>query len=157
MQGKNSPLSNIQRHVPLSRPEEDAAGCLRGLALRWEVVPCPSYGSLFPWQEDEVVLQCIANIHKEQRKFCLAAEGLGNRLCFLEPTSEAKVRLTVCSAPSLLTSQAVIRGWDCWEVMMRVVRKKFERYTYFEMGMTQRDVMGREVGGGFMFGNACKN
>ena len=25
------------------------------------------------------------------------------------------------------------------------------------MGMTQRDVMGREVEGGFMFGNACKN
>ena len=24
-------------------------------------------------------------------------------------------------------------------------------------GMIQRDVMGREVGGGFMFGNACKN
>ena len=24
-------------------------------------------------------------------------------------------------------------------------------------GMTQRDVMGREVEGGFMFGNACKN
>ena len=24
-------------------------------------------------------------------------------------------------------------------------------------GMTHRDVMGREVGGGFMFGNACKN
>ena len=23
--------------------------------------------------------------------------------------------------------------------------------------MTQRDVVGREVGGGFMFGNACKN
>uniref|UniRef100_A0A5F8GV70 Ryanodine receptor 3 n=1 Tax=Monodelphis domestica TaxID=13616 RepID=A0A5F8GV70_MONDO len=41
-------------------------------------------------KEDEVVLQCVANIHKEQRKFCLAAEGLGNRLCFLEPTSEAK-------------------------------------------------------------------
>ncbi|XP_019482753.1 PREDICTED: ryanodine receptor 3 [Hipposideros armiger] len=41
-------------------------------------------------REDEVVLQCIANVHKEQRKFCLAAEGLGNRLCFLEPTSEAK-------------------------------------------------------------------
>uniref|UniRef100_A0A8D0HWE0 Ryanodine receptor 3 n=1 Tax=Sphenodon punctatus TaxID=8508 RepID=A0A8D0HWE0_SPHPU len=37
-----------------------------------------------------VVLQCVATIHKEQRKFCLAAEGLGNRLCFLEPTSEAK-------------------------------------------------------------------
>ena len=25
------------------------------------------------------------------------------------------------------------------------------------MGMTQRDVVGREVGGGFMFGNAYKN
>ena len=25
------------------------------------------------------------------------------------------------------------------------------------MGMTHRDVVGREVGGGFMFGNACKN
>ena len=25
------------------------------------------------------------------------------------------------------------------------------------MGMTQRDVVGREVGGGFLFGNACKN
>ena len=25
------------------------------------------------------------------------------------------------------------------------------------MGMIQKDVMGREVGGGFMFGNACKN
>ncbi|KFO08653.1 Ryanodine receptor 3, partial [Balearica regulorum gibbericeps] len=40
--------------------------------------------------DDEVVLQCVASVHKEQRKFCLAAEGLGNRLCFLEPTSEAK-------------------------------------------------------------------
>ncbi|XP_069065087.1 ryanodine receptor 3 isoform X1 [Pleurodeles waltl] len=40
--------------------------------------------------DDEVVLQCVATIHREQRKFCLAAEGLGNRLCFLEPTSEAK-------------------------------------------------------------------
>ncbi|XP_048805476.1 ryanodine receptor 3 isoform X1 [Lagopus muta] len=40
--------------------------------------------------DDEVVLQCVSSIHKEQRKFCLAAEGLGNRLCFLEPTSEAK-------------------------------------------------------------------
>lgn len=43
------------------------------------------------WQDDEVVLQCVACIQKENRKFCLAAEGLGNRLCYLEPTSEAKV------------------------------------------------------------------
>uniref|UniRef100_A0A2K5BWE5 Inositol 1,4,5-trisphosphate/ryanodine receptor domain-containing protein n=1 Tax=Aotus nancymaae TaxID=37293 RepID=A0A2K5BWE5_AOTNA len=41
-------------------------------------------------REDEVVLQCIATIHKEQSKFCFAAEGLGNRLCCLQPTSEAK-------------------------------------------------------------------
>ncbi|TKS76306.1 Ryanodine receptor 3 [Collichthys lucidus] len=41
--------------------------------------------------DDEVVLQCVATIQKEHRKFCLAAEGLGNRLCYLELTSEAKV------------------------------------------------------------------
>lgn len=46
------------------------------------------------WQDDEVVLQCVATIQKEHRKFCLAAEGLGNRLCYLELTSEAKVSLT---------------------------------------------------------------
>ncbi|XP_020570403.2 ryanodine receptor 3 isoform X4 [Oryzias latipes] len=40
--------------------------------------------------DDEVVLQSAATIGKEHRKFCLAAEGLGNRLCYLEPTSEAK-------------------------------------------------------------------
>lgn len=45
-----------------------------------------------PFQDDEVVLQCAATIQKEHRKFCLAAEGLGNRLCYLESTSEAKVR-----------------------------------------------------------------
>lgn len=39
-----------------------------------------------------MVVQCVAVIQKENRKFCLAAEGLGNRLCFLEPTFEAKVR-----------------------------------------------------------------
>uniref|UniRef100_A0A3B4B907 Inositol 1,4,5-trisphosphate/ryanodine receptor domain-containing protein n=1 Tax=Periophthalmus magnuspinnatus TaxID=409849 RepID=A0A3B4B907_9GOBI len=40
--------------------------------------------------DDEVVLQSVAVIEKEHRKFCLAAEGLGNRLCYLESTSEAK-------------------------------------------------------------------
>ena len=34
---------------------------------------------------------------------------------------------------------------------------RFNSYMIVYMGMTQRDVMGREVGGGFMFGNACKN
>uniref|UniRef100_A0A672KZ94 Ryanodine receptor 3 n=1 Tax=Sinocyclocheilus grahami TaxID=75366 RepID=A0A672KZ94_SINGR len=47
-----------------------------------------------------VVLQCVACIQKENRKFCLSAEGLGNRLCYLEPTSEAKYvppDLCICS------------------------------------------------------------
>ncbi|XP_077359216.1 ryanodine receptor 2 [Festucalex cinctus] len=39
---------------------------------------------------DEVVLQCSATIHKEQQKLCLAAEGFGNRLCFLESVSNSK-------------------------------------------------------------------
>ncbi|MXQ92052.1 hypothetical protein E5288_WYG009894 [Bos mutus] len=43
-------------------------------------------------EDDEVVLQCTATIHKEQQKLCLAAEGFGNRLCFLESTSNSKVR-----------------------------------------------------------------
>lgn len=51
--------------------------------------------SISSWQDDEVVLQCVACIQKENRKFCLAAEGLGNRLCYLEPTSEAKVGTAV--------------------------------------------------------------
>uniref|UniRef100_A0A4W5M116 Inositol 1,4,5-trisphosphate/ryanodine receptor domain-containing protein n=1 Tax=Hucho hucho TaxID=62062 RepID=A0A4W5M116_9TELE len=41
-------------------------------------------------RDDEVVLQCSATVHKEQQKLCLAAEGFGNRLCFLESTSNSK-------------------------------------------------------------------
>ncbi|KAJ7416518.1 ryanodine receptor 2-like protein [Pitangus sulphuratus] len=41
-------------------------------------------------QDDEVVLQCTATVQKEQQKLCLAAEGFGNRLCFLESTSNSK-------------------------------------------------------------------
>ncbi|XP_004859110.1 ryanodine receptor 1 isoform X3 [Heterocephalus glaber] len=40
--------------------------------------------------DDEVILQCSATVLKEQLKLCLAAEGFGNRLCFLEPTSNAQ-------------------------------------------------------------------
>uniref|UniRef100_A0AAX7UUJ1 Ryanodine receptor 2 n=1 Tax=Astatotilapia calliptera TaxID=8154 RepID=A0AAX7UUJ1_ASTCA len=43
-----------------------------------------------PTPDDEVVLQCSATIHKEQQKLCLAAEGFGNRLCFLESISNSK-------------------------------------------------------------------
>ena len=34
------------------------------------------------------------------------------------------------------------------------VRRRIQHAWGWCMGMTQRDVMGREVGGGFMFGNA---
>ncbi|XP_063059704.1 ryanodine receptor 1-like [Engraulis encrasicolus] len=39
--------------------------------------------------DDTVVLQCTASILKEQIKLCLSCEGFGNRLCFLETTSNA--------------------------------------------------------------------
>lgn len=58
-----------------------------------------SAGALTPRpvpQDDEVVLQCSATVLKEQLKLCLAAEGFGNRLCFLEPTSNAQVCVGVC-------------------------------------------------------------
>ncbi|KAK7926103.1 hypothetical protein WMY93_008413 [Mugilogobius chulae] len=40
--------------------------------------------------DDHVVLQCTASILKEQIKLCLSCEGFGNRLCFLETTSNAQ-------------------------------------------------------------------
>ncbi|XP_073771088.1 ryanodine receptor 1 isoform X3 [Danio rerio] len=40
--------------------------------------------------DDQVVLQCTATILKEQIKLCLSCEGFGNRLCFLETTSNAQ-------------------------------------------------------------------
>uniref|UniRef100_A0A8C4NJ27 Ryanodine receptor 2 n=1 Tax=Eptatretus burgeri TaxID=7764 RepID=A0A8C4NJ27_EPTBU len=40
--------------------------------------------------DDEVVLQCTAAKLKDPIKVCLAAEGFGNRLCFLEPTSNSR-------------------------------------------------------------------
>lgn len=43
-------------------------------------------------QEDQVVLQCTATVLKEQIKLCLSCEGFGNRLCFLETTSNAQVK-----------------------------------------------------------------
>ncbi|KAK2531532.1 Ryr2 [Columba guinea] len=48
------------------------------------------YAILHLLMDDEVVLQCTATVHKEQQKLCLAAEGFGNRLCFLESTSNSK-------------------------------------------------------------------
>lgn len=48
-------------------------------------------GLMLPLQDDQVVLQCTASILKEQIKLCLSCEGFGNRLCFLETTSNAQV------------------------------------------------------------------
>uniref|UniRef100_A0A665VN75 Ryanodine receptor 3 n=1 Tax=Echeneis naucrates TaxID=173247 RepID=A0A665VN75_ECHNA len=63
------------------------------------------------WQDDEVVLQCVACIQKENRKFCLAAEGLGNRLCYLEPTSEAKyVPPDLCICTFVLEQSLSVRA-----------------------------------------------
>uniref|UniRef100_A0A3Q3GQL7 Ryanodine receptor 3 n=1 Tax=Labrus bergylta TaxID=56723 RepID=A0A3Q3GQL7_9LABR len=58
-----------------------------------------------------VVLQCVACIQKENRKFCLAAEGLGNRLCNLEPTSEAKfVPPDLCICTFVLEQSLSVRA-----------------------------------------------
>lgn len=54
-----------------------------------------------------MVLQCNATVLKEQLKLCLAAEGFGNRLCFLEPTSNAQV----CAGQRERGSDEQ-RGWD---------------------------------------------
>uniref|UniRef100_A0A8D2ZZ07 Ryanodine receptor 3 n=1 Tax=Scophthalmus maximus TaxID=52904 RepID=A0A8D2ZZ07_SCOMX len=64
-----------------------------------------------PTHDDEVVLQCVACIQKENRKFCLAAEGLGNRLCYLEPTSEAKyVPPDLCICTFVLEQSLSVRA-----------------------------------------------
>uniref|UniRef100_A0A3Q4GHR2 Ryanodine receptor 1 n=1 Tax=Neolamprologus brichardi TaxID=32507 RepID=A0A3Q4GHR2_NEOBR len=50
--------------------------------------------------DDQVVLQCTATVLKEQIKLCLSCEGFGNRLCFLETTSNAQnvpPDLAICS------------------------------------------------------------
>uniref|UniRef100_A0A3B5LUF7 Uncharacterized protein n=1 Tax=Xiphophorus couchianus TaxID=32473 RepID=A0A3B5LUF7_9TELE len=60
---------------------------------------------------DILVLQCVACIQKENRKFCLAAEGLGNRLCYLEPTSEAKyVPPDLCICTFVLEQSLSVRA-----------------------------------------------
>ncbi|KAJ3590256.1 hypothetical protein NHX12_008210, partial [Muraenolepis orangiensis] len=51
-------------------------------------------------KDDQVVLQCTATVLKEQIKLCLSCEGFGNRLCFLETTSNAQnvpPDLAICS------------------------------------------------------------
>ncbi|XP_031429541.1 ryanodine receptor 1b isoform X8 [Clupea harengus] len=55
---------------------------------------------LFLRTGDQVVLQCTATVLKENIKLCLSCEGFGNRLCFLETTSNAQnvpPDLAICS------------------------------------------------------------
>ncbi|TNN87231.1 Ryanodine receptor 3 [Liparis tanakae] len=72
------------------REEEEEEEEERGRSKKRTLQRCAVHNEV----DDEVVLQCVACIQKENRKFCLAAEGLGNRLCYLEPTSEAKASPT---------------------------------------------------------------
>ncbi|XP_063078860.1 ryanodine receptor 3-like isoform X3 [Engraulis encrasicolus] len=61
--------------------------------------------------DDEVVVQCVAVIQKENRKFCLGAEGLGNPLCFLESTSDAKyVPPDLCICTFVLEQSLSVRA-----------------------------------------------
>uniref|UniRef100_A0A8C3Y7Q5 Ryanodine receptor 2 n=1 Tax=Catharus ustulatus TaxID=91951 RepID=A0A8C3Y7Q5_CATUS len=63
--------------------------------------------------DDEVVLQCTATVHKEQQKLCLAAEGFGNRLCFLESTSNSKnvpPDLSICTFEMLANTEEKAEG-----------------------------------------------
>ncbi|XP_053366812.1 ryanodine receptor 2 [Clarias gariepinus] len=74
---------------------EEASGAHRGTLcslLQCESPSCSPFQHFTPLHhnDDEVVLQCSATLHKEQQKLCLAAEGFGNRLCFLESTSNSK-------------------------------------------------------------------
>lgn len=56
-------------------------------------------------QDDQVVLQCTASVLKEQQiKLCLSCEGFGNRLCFLETTSNAQVRHWYPTSPSVCSA-----------------------------------------------------
>uniref|UniRef100_A0A8C6SU13 Inositol 1,4,5-trisphosphate/ryanodine receptor domain-containing protein n=1 Tax=Neogobius melanostomus TaxID=47308 RepID=A0A8C6SU13_9GOBI len=61
--------------------------------------------------DDHVVLQCTASILKEQIKLCLSCEGFGNRLCFLETTSNAQVHtqqsLSVRALQEMLSNTSV--------------------------------------------------
>ena len=78
--------------------------------------------------------------------------------------------ILVCNKDNFIRGYAYreTQIWECKaEITQKVVTEIFESPVYVPcriqhawgwcMGMTQREVMGREVGGGFMFGNACKN
>ncbi|KAG2467375.1 RYR2 protein, partial [Polypterus senegalus] len=89
---ESSPLVKRVVDSPSGFPVENEDQQLRHLAAETSINPSihPSSKPAPPKQDDEVVLQCSATIHKEQQKLCLAAEGFGNRLCFLESTSNSK-------------------------------------------------------------------
>lgn len=79
--------------------------------------------------DDQVVLQCTAAAHKEPRKLCLAAEGFGNRLCFLESTSNSKnvpPDLSICTF--VLEQSLSVRALQ--EMLANTVEKSEGASTY---------------------------
>uniref|UniRef100_A0A669D3V1 Ryanodine receptor 3 n=1 Tax=Oreochromis niloticus TaxID=8128 RepID=A0A669D3V1_ORENI len=80
-------------------------------AVNWSISMLGQQDIQFLFWDDEVVLQSVATIQKEHRKFCLAAEGLGNRLCYLESTSEAKyVPPDICICNFVLEQSLSVRA-----------------------------------------------
>lgn len=90
------------------------------------------------WQDDEVVLQCVACIQKENRKFCLAAEGLGNRLCYLEPTSEAKVGRVTPLLHVLAVGRLRSATWSKCLFSLQVDTNVFSSFEKCEQGKKMR-------------------
>ncbi|MGH0122917.1 UNVERIFIED_CONTAM: hypothetical protein FKN15_018584 [Acipenser sinensis] len=97
-------------------------------------------------QDDEVVLQCVSSVQKEQRKFCLSAEGLGNRLCFLEPTSEAKyVPPDLCVCNFVLEQALSVRALQ--EMLANTAENAGEGYlTCLTTSRSQTDKLAFDVG-----------
>ncbi|MGH0160505.1 UNVERIFIED_CONTAM: hypothetical protein FKN15_070923, partial [Acipenser sinensis] len=96
--------------------------------------------------DDEVVLQCVSSVQKEQRKFCLSAEGLGNRLCFLEPTSEAKyVPPDLCVCNFVLEQALSVRALQ--EMLANTAENACEGYlTCLTTSRSQTDKLAFDVG-----------
>ena len=53
------------------------------------------------------------------------------------------------------TNFCATHAWYLMEPEKQVIWRRIQHAWGWCIGMTHRDVMGREVGGGFMFGNAC--
>ena len=66
-------------------------------------------------------------------------------------------KITVDGDCSYEIKRHLLLGRKAMTSLDSILKSRIQHAWGWCMGMTQRDVMGREVGGGFMFGNACKN